>query len=209
RLPPLQRLPNDLISSDKNDNTETNDSMSIVAPIKTASPIVSPIQTTLPIVSPIKTSSPIVSPIAHIAPIQTASPIVAPIQTTSPIVVPIQTASSIMVPTKTEPSNNSLASVASYDKNLLPPKNIITLSEKNDNVIVTATNDSIYLSDKNDNSNMKRARSDDISDLDVEDQTRMHKSFRENYNDSDDDEDEEIPEIVPDSPDSDYESSDG
>ncbi|CAG8596958.1 29_t:CDS:2, partial [Racocetra fulgida] len=202
---------------------QTNDSMSIVAPIKTASPIVSPIQTTSPIVSPIKTASPIVSPIQTaspivapiqttspiVLPIQTASPIVAPIQTTSPIVAPIQTASSIMIPTKTEPSNNSLTSVASYDKNLLPPKNIITLSEKNDNVIVTETNYSIYLSDKNDNSNMKRARSDDISDLDVEDQTRMHKLFREDYNDSDDDEDEEMPEIVPDSPDSDYESSDG
>ncbi|CAG8842544.1 1382_t:CDS:2, partial [Racocetra persica] len=58
RLPPLQRLSNDLISSDENDNTEANDSMSIVAPIKTASPI----SLLSPIVAPIQTTSPIVAP---------------------------------------------------------------------------------------------------------------------------------------------------
>ncbi|CAG8668196.1 8045_t:CDS:10, partial [Cetraspora pellucida] len=193
RLPPLQRLPNDLILSDKNDNvivTETNDSTFIASPIQT----IASIKTASPIVVPVETASPIASSI------QTASPIVAPIKTASPIVSSIKTASPIISPTKSEPSNNSLASAASYDKNFLSPKKIISLSEKNDNV-VTETNDLISLSDKNDNSNMKRARLDD-----VEDQTRMHKSFRNDYTDSDDDEDEEMPEIVPDGPDSDYES---
>ncbi|CAG8589880.1 544_t:CDS:10 [Racocetra fulgida] len=92
----------------------------IIAPIKTASPIVVPIKTASPVVAPIKTASPVV------APIKTASPIIAPIKTASPIVAPIKTASPIIVPTKTEPSTSSLASIASYDKNFLSPKKIIS-----------------------------------------------------------------------------------
>ncbi|CAG8685030.1 20228_t:CDS:2, partial [Racocetra persica] len=92
----------------------------IIAPIKTASPIVVPIKTASPVVAPIKTASPVV------APIKTASPVIAPIKTASPIVAPIKTASPIIVPTKTEPSTSSLASIASYDKNFLSPKKIIS-----------------------------------------------------------------------------------
>ncbi|CAG8524494.1 5403_t:CDS:10, partial [Dentiscutata heterogama] len=42
----------------------------------------------------------------------------------------------------------------------------------------------------------------------MEDQTQLYKSFRNDYFDSDDNEDEEMPDIVPDGPDSDYESLD-
>ncbi|KAF0478838.1 ribosome biogenesis protein rix1 [Gigaspora margarita] len=57
-------------------------------------------------------------------------------------------------------------------------------------------------------SDKKRVHSGDGSDFDAEDQARMFKSFRsDDYTDSDN-EDEEMPEIVPDGPDSDYESLD-
>ncbi|CAG8601849.1 21078_t:CDS:10 [Gigaspora margarita] len=57
-------------------------------------------------------------------------------------------------------------------------------------------------------SDKKRVHSGDGSDFDAEDQARMFKSFRSDDYTNSDNEDEEMPEIVPDGPDSDYESLD-
>ncbi|RIB13327.1 rRNA processing/ribosome biogenesis-domain-containing protein [Gigaspora rosea] len=138
---------------------------------------------------------------------------------------------------KIEPKENDNIEPKEND-NIIEPKendNIIE-SKENDNIIESEENDNNIEPKENidehlknegetiepsihtlkfseidlipEHSNKKRVHSGDGSDFDAENQARMFKSFRsDDYTDSDN-EDEEMPEIVPDGPDSDYESLD-